>query len=132
MKTFKGNQLSSGPIRKKLEQFLSDEEIREWLEQPHFLLSNSSPSDFIRAGRDNDVLRLIDLVFDKNVFQKMTAPIEISLTINNARREAAKIYAAYFAGAPVHTEIEVVERRLIEVITPLYRKNLGKNLTGGI
>jgi len=60
--------MSDDCVRKKLEQFLSKDEIREWLDQPHLLLSNQSPSDFIRAGRDDDVLRLIDLVFDKNVF----------------------------------------------------------------
>jgi len=60
--------MSDDCIREKLAHFLTDEEIRIWLEQPHFLLSNMSPSDFIRAGRDDDVLRLVDLVFDKNVF----------------------------------------------------------------
>jgi len=61
--------MSEDCVRKKLEQFLTDdEEIELWLNQPHLLLSNMSPSDFIRAGRDDDVLRLIDLVFDKSVF----------------------------------------------------------------
>ena len=61
--------MSDDCVKKKLEQLsLSDDEIRAWLEHPHLLLSNQSPRDFIRAGRDDDVLRLIDLVFDKNVF----------------------------------------------------------------
>ena len=55
-------------VKEKLAQFLSEDEIRIWLEQPHFLLSNSTPGDFIRAGRDDDVLRLVDLVFNKDVF----------------------------------------------------------------
>jgi hypothetical protein len=54
--------------------------------------------------------------------EKVTAPIEISLSINNARREAAKLYAAYFAGAQVHGELENAERRLLEVLTSIYRK----------
>ena len=64
----KGNPVIEKKIKKKLSRYYSEEEIEIWLEQPHFLLSNMSPSDFIRAGRDDDVLRLVDLVFDKNVF----------------------------------------------------------------
>jgi hypothetical protein len=60
--------MSADCVKEKLAQFLSEDEIRIWLEQPHFLLSNSTPGDFISAGRDDDVLRLVDLVFDKNVF----------------------------------------------------------------
>jgi len=54
--------------------------------------------------------------------QKVTAPIELSLSLNNVRREAAKIYAAYFAGAPVVREIEIAERQLLDVLTSIYRK----------
>jgi hypothetical protein len=54
--------------------------------------------------------------------EKVTAPIEITSAINNVRREAAKIYAAYFAGAPVHRDLETVERELLEVLTHIYRK----------
>jgi hypothetical protein len=60
--------MSDDCVKEKLAQFLSEDEIRIWLEQPHFLLSNSTPGDFIRAGRDDDVLRLVDLVFNKDVF----------------------------------------------------------------
>jgi hypothetical protein len=56
--------------------------------------------------------------------EKVTAPIEISISINNARREAAQIYAAYFAGAPVHNEVEIAERRLLEVLAGIYRKRV--------
>ena len=54
--------------------------------------------------------------------QKVTQPIEITFSINSIRREVAQTYAAYFAGAPVHNEVEDVERRLFQALTSIYRK----------
>ena len=58
---------------------------------------------------------------DRYMVQKVTEPIDISALVNNARREAAKIYTAHFAGAPVKGELENAERRLLDVLMYIYR-----------
>jgi len=52
----------------------------------------------------------------------MTAQINSIASINDARRAAAKVYAAYFAGAPVNGMLQDVELRLLEALMRLYRK----------
>jgi hypothetical protein len=74
------------------------------------------------AQRHNCAVSNVRDALDRHMVEKVTAPIEMSVSINNARKEAARIYASYFAGAPVNGEIEMVERRLLEVLTYLYRK----------
>jgi len=75
-----------------------------------------------RASRCDCAVDNVLMSVGGNMVQKVTQPIDVAFSINSIRREAAQIYAAYFAGAPVHNELENAERRLLEILTSIYRK----------